>query len=455
MSLYPRNLTEYLALAGLPRGNQGKVFLVDSVHGNAAYSGTDAVHPLTTLALALAKCTAHHGDVIVLAPKHAEALAAVDTLNVAGVRIVGLGTGDERPALTVNAVCDGISLEADDIVVENVRFPTPTAAATACINVAAARAVIRNCGFAQGANAVNAITVTAAGELPTIENCDVIVSADGPSAWIKFEGVVDCPVIQHNVVIGSEGANAYDQGAIDFNNQAVTNPIVRENVFLGAGVATTIVAQAGAVVGSCIGPNVYAGSATGADNTSEESEILDQLSGASGIPTFPAAAAPGNNVSIAEVLRAAYTLLAPTAVTGTADIDIDQADYTAYQNLVTIAPAAGAPLADVEIIFDLAKAATGFAAGHAAQTIQFAVARKVDGAAYRIEQGFGDYESVAISGTNAAGRATHLRIGSIGVTEACQIHVKLSAENAVDVELPYVLYYKGIAAPTVTPVAAA
>jgi hypothetical protein len=339
MSLFPKNLNEYLALIGVPRGTNGHIYLVDSVHGSAGAPGTNPAQPLATLAAAIAKCTANHGDVIVLAPKHAETLTAAITVNVAGVTILGLGTGNDRPAFTVNGVVDGISVESDDVTLENVRFPTPSAAATAQLNVAAARATVRKCGFAQGANAVNAVTVTAAGELLTVEDCDVVVSANGPSAWLKFEGVVDRPVVQRNVVLGSDGTNAYDQGALDFNSQAVTNPVVRDNVFLGGGTATTIVANASSVVGSSVGPNVYGGSATGADDVSGESEVLDQLSGASGVPTFPAAAIPANGVSLAEVIRQLYAALEGTATSQNGVATWPTA--AAYANNVSIAEVLG------------------------------------------------------------------------------------------------------------------
>lgn len=137
--------------------------------------------------------------------------------------------------------------------------------------------------------------------------------------------------------------------------------------------------------------------------------------------------------------------------TGEADIDISAADYTNWQVLLTIEPGGTAPIDDVEILLDLAKATTGFAAQHAAQTIQFALERKVDGTNWRRVQ---QSETAAISGTNAAGVAAQLRAENVGPAEDLRVVVKLSAENAVDVELPYCVYYRGEAA-TFTPVAAA
>lgn len=178
--------------------------------------------------------------------------------------------------------------------------------------------------------------------------------------------------------------------------------------------------------------------------------LMGTAAGENGIATFPAAAAPANNVSLAEVIAACYGLLVPTIVTGTTDIDDSvQTESTPY-SILTIAPAAGAPLADVEVVFDLAKATTGFAAVESSATIQFAVARKVDGTNWRREA----YVEAALSGTNAAGRAMRVNVGHVGVTEQVQVFIVMSADATADMELPYALSYKGIAAPTVTPVAA-
>src|SRR5688500_5108536 len=74
-----------------------KIVYVHSGSGNAEYDGLSWSTPVATLAQALAKCTASAGDVVVVRPGHAETTTAV-ALSVAGVRIVGQGTGRNRPA---------------------------------------------------------------------------------------------------------------------------------------------------------------------------------------------------------------------------------------------------------------------------------------------------------------------------------------------------------------------
>jgi hypothetical protein len=176
--------------------------------------------------------------------------------------------------------------------------------------------------------------------------------------------------------------------------------------------------------------------------------ITDALWDTTGIATFPAAAAPANGVSIAEVLRANYDRLQPKVLTGTTDIDDSVQTETTAWPILTITPAAGAPLIDVEIVIDLAKATTGYAAVESTATIQFA--RKVDGTNWRREA----YNAAALSGTNAANRCQRLVAGSVGVTEELRVYAVMSADATSDMELPYVIHYKGTTAPTVTEVAA-
>jgi len=178
--------------------------------------------------------------------------------------------------------------------------------------------------------------------------------------------------------------------------------------------------------------------------------INDALQGANGVVTFPAAAAPANAVNFAEVLAALYEHLRPKTIVGETDIDDSAQTETTAWPILTIAPAAGAPLRDVEVIIDLAKVTTGYATVESTATIQLAVARKIDGTNWRREA----YVEGALSGTLAAGRSQKLVVGSIGVDEQVRIYAVMSADATGDMQLPYIINYCGLAAPTVTEVAA-
>lgn len=135
---------------------------------------------------------------------------------------------------------------------------------------------------------------------------------------------------------------------------------------------------------------------------------------------------------------------------GTTDIDDSvQDESAAWFVLLTIAPSDSFPIRDCTVYLDLAKATTGYAAVESTATIQFRVARKVDGTNWR-----GGDPTTAISGTNAAGRNLAISVGNVNVTEGARIEAKMSADATGDMEIPYVGYYEGAAAPTVTPVVA-
>ncbi len=309
----------------------GNVFYVDSGGGgaDAAGYGHEPDKALLTIDYAIGLCTASQGDVILVLPGHSESLATLITCDIAGVSIIGLGNGNNRPQLTVTGNIDGISVTAANVTLENLYFNEATGtSATANINIAAANCTLRKIHMDLGQYDVDPITITADGERPVIEDCTAIVTANGVDTWLKFEGVVDLPIVRRNVIVGSDGTNAMDDGVIDFNSQAVTNPVVKDNVFDGGGQTLTVIANGASVVAGCYGPNVYAGSATAADNVAGNAEILDQLSGAEGIPTFPNAAVPANNVSLAEVLRSVWAGLMGTA---------------AGENGITTWPSAAAP----------------------------------------------------------------------------------------------------------------
>lgn len=146
---------------------------------------------------------------------------------------------------------------------------------------------------------------------------------------------------------------------------------------------------------------------------------------------------------------AGLAYLEPKFLTGTTDVDDSAQTETTDFNILTIA-AGSYPLADVEVWIDLAKATTGFSTVESSATIQFAIARKVDGTNWRREA----YNEAVLSGTNAANRMQKINIGSVSPGADVAIFCDFSADATADIELPYVVCYKGPEEPTVTAIAA-
>lgn len=76
-----------------------------------------------TIDEAIGACTANRGDVIYVAPGHTEAVTNGSiAMDVAGVSIIGLGSGSMKPTLTFGATNSKINVTAADCTVQNLRL---------------------------------------------------------------------------------------------------------------------------------------------------------------------------------------------------------------------------------------------------------------------------------------------------------------------------------------------
>lgn len=76
-----------------------------------------------TVDAAISACTANRGDVIFVSPGHTETVTATSiALDVAGIRVVGLGTGLNRPTFTYGAAAATITVSAANCSWENCHF---------------------------------------------------------------------------------------------------------------------------------------------------------------------------------------------------------------------------------------------------------------------------------------------------------------------------------------------
>ena len=107
--------------------------------------------PFGTLEYAVSRCTANRGDIIFIKPGHAETISSATALSfdVAGIAIVGLGTGTKRPTFTFDtAATTTIAVAADNVSILNCRFIGNYLSITAAFTVgAAAYFTIDNCSF--------------------------------------------------------------------------------------------------------------------------------------------------------------------------------------------------------------------------------------------------------------------------------------------------------------------
>lgn len=198
----------------------GNIFFVDSTNGtDAAGRGLSPDAPLATLDYAVGLCTANQGDVILLAPGHAETLTAsvTCTIDVAGVTIIGLGVGSLQPTFTLGTDATAtISVTAANCRIENIKVISDVADQAVGITVAAGGDgfTMRRCYLTDGAAAkelVIGVSLAAGCDRALIEDCEFYTTpAGGCASAIKMVGASDRTVIRNNIMLGDYSVACID-----------------------------------------------------------------------------------------------------------------------------------------------------------------------------------------------------------------------------------------------------
>lgn len=216
---------------GRPVGN---IFYVSATTGtDSSGYGFSPESPVATIDYAIGLCSADNGDLIAVMPGDTQTVtgAAGIAADVAGVKIVGMGTGRQRAIINfttaTGASCD---VTAARVSFENLTFTNGIDAQTAMVNVQAADCTITNCEFDfanSSTQAALAVLTTAAANRLRIENCHFHGTTDaGTATAIRIVGGTDI-VIQNNVILG---AFTTSLGGIENNTTACTNTVIAGNL---------------------------------------------------------------------------------------------------------------------------------------------------------------------------------------------------------------------------------
>lgn len=226
----------------------GTVFWVSSVTGNDANAGTNRTAPKATLDSALTAAVASNGDIIFLESGHSETLSSAITFSEAGIIVVGLGSGTNKPRFTVNAAIDGFSIAANLVELYNLRFPIGTTTAnTSRINVGGAGVKIYDCDFLCGANDLETITIPDAGDHAEISGCSFTISADGADSAIRIESA-------SNFGVNIFGCT-FDGGSFDFDDAALYSTVAHTDYLYRNNILTNkaSIIHTAAATGRCTG----------------------------------------------------------------------------------------------------------------------------------------------------------------------------------------------------------
>lgn len=171
-SNFPGGFAAGVTIRGVPlvQTNPGKVFWV--YNGTALLSGQRGGSdgnkgtfdsPFSTLDYAIGQCADNRGDIIFIKPGHAETISSATTVlaDVAGVAIVGLGRGTNRPTFTfTTAATAKIPVSAANVLLSNCLFVANFADITTYFLLTTAPGfTVDSCEFKDTASNLNALTV--------------------------------------------------------------------------------------------------------------------------------------------------------------------------------------------------------------------------------------------------------------------------------------------------------
>ena len=219
------------ATTGLPEG---------AIGGSNGNSGLSPLEPFSTVDYAIGRCTDSRGDVIYVMPGHSESAstAAFWDIDVIGVSIIGLGIGNNRPALIVSGTDDttDIDFDAASCRVANIRFDfTANDSITAPIDVNAANCRIDHCeiiGSDAGGQVDDLIKLDAGADFFEFDNNYVDCTTVGCGAGLDFDATAPTDVYIHDNQIIGDFSDAPIHGTSTPTNLRIRNNYIR-NVTTG------------------------------------------------------------------------------------------------------------------------------------------------------------------------------------------------------------------------------
>lgn len=155
MSVYPNGFgASGVSIQGLPVLNtySNKVFWVGkATNGSAGSDGNEGSfeRPFATIDYAIGKCTADRGDIIFVKAGHTETVDSAADINadVAGISIIGLGVGKNKPTITFSTLTTAtFAIGANNVLIRGLRFVAGVNALATPIDVNNT-AIIQDCEF--------------------------------------------------------------------------------------------------------------------------------------------------------------------------------------------------------------------------------------------------------------------------------------------------------------------
>ena len=252
-------------LAIMPPSVTGTIFYVDATNGSNDNTGRTWGNAFSTLNYAVSKCTDAAGDVIYLAPYHAETIEDAGTesgattdecvIDKTHISIIGLGRGELRPKFTLEGATDAslvVTAATTHVLIDNIIVESNLADVNDGLTFTATsdNCTVQNCTFRDGAadeELITAIAIAADCDDMAILNCNFSTFAGGGcAAAIELAGGSD-----RIRIIGNVAQGTYSAAALDADAAASVDMVVMHNVFTNQG------ALGAGFDGSCTGILAY------------------------------------------------------------------------------------------------------------------------------------------------------------------------------------------------------
>src|SRR3990167_220777 len=239
LTSFPNGISTSHIVSAETVGNTGRVFFVgnSTVHAPGGIAGADINNgkygaspnqPFATLDFAIGRTVANRGDTIFVMPNHAETVAAAAgiAVDVAGISIIGLGVGENRPRFTFSAAGSTIAISADDVKFLNCIGLPSVDSVTNAFNVTG-NDVQMDIEWIETDDAIEAITVV---RLYTADNANLklrVLGRTGGNAMVRCVAVDDC----ENVRIQIDGYGLVSTAWVNLVDAASQNIRVDGRLF--------------------------------------------------------------------------------------------------------------------------------------------------------------------------------------------------------------------------------
>ena len=227
ISNYPAGFAGGVTIRGVPliQTHPGNVFWVSNATtllkgqrgGSDGNKGTyDS--PFSTITNAIANCTANRGDIIFVKPGHAETLTAAAgiVLSVAGIAIVGLGNGSNRPTITLGTADTAtITVTANNVLITNFLFKANFLNIATCFSIANAQVAtdftVDSCEFKDNSVILNFVACVKVGTTANIAdgltltgnrvNAAILTTVPTAQTFLVLASIIDRLHVARNTVI--------------------------------------------------------------------------------------------------------------------------------------------------------------------------------------------------------------------------------------------------------------